>query len=167
VKILQVNVATIVLGVVVLGAFFVLFRFTKVGLAMRATAVDQEAALAQGISVGRIFALSWAIAGAVAVVGGMMLAGGAGPAPGLSVSLSLIALRAFPAIILGGLDSPGGAVAGGLTIGVAQVMAGGYIPNAVPSLGNEFADVVPYLIMLVVLLVRPYGLFGTREVTRV
>ena len=167
VKILEVNIATIVLGAVVLGAFFALFRYTKIGLAMRATAVDQEAALAQGINVGRIFALSWAIAGAVAVVGGMMLAGGAGPAPGLSVSLSLIALRAFPAIILGGLDSPGGAVVGGLTIGIAQVMAGGYIPSAVPSLGSEFADVVPYLIMFIVLLVRPYGLFGEREVTRV
>ena len=167
VNILEVNIATIVLAAFVLGAFFALFRYTKIGLAMRATAVDQEAALAQGINVGRIFALSWAIAGAVAVVGGMMLAGGAGPAPGLSVSLSLIALRAFPAIILGGLDSPGGAVVGGLTIGIAQVMAGGYIPSAVPSLGSEFADVVPYLIMFIVLLVRPYGLFGEREVTRV
>jgi branched-chain amino acid transport system permease protein len=167
VKILQVNIATIALGAIVLGAFFVLFRYTKIGLAMRATAVDQEAALAQGISVRQIFALSWAIAGAVAVVSGMMLAGGAGPAPGLSVSLSLIALRAFPAIILGGLDSPGGAVVGGLTIGVAQVMTGGYVPNAIPALGSEFADVVPYLIMLVVLLVRPYGLFGTRDVERV
>jgi branched-chain amino acid transport system permease protein len=167
VKILEVNIATIVLAAAVLGAFFALFRYTKIGLAMRATAVDQEAALAQGINVGRIFALSWAIAGAVAVVGGMMLAGGAGPAPGLSVSLSLISLRAFPAIILGGLDSPGGAVVGGLTIGIAQVMAGGYIPSAVPSLGSEFADVVPYLIMFIVLLVRPYGLFGEREVTRV
>jgi branched-chain amino acid transport system permease protein len=167
VKILDVNIATIVLAAAVLGAFFAVFRYTKIGLAMRATAVDQEAALAQGINVGRIFAISWAIAGAVAVVGGMMLAGGAGPAPGLSVSLSLIALRAFPAIILGGLDSPGGAVVGGLTIGIAQVMAGGYIPSAVPSLGSEFADVVPYLIMFIVLLVRPYGLFGEREVTRV
>ena len=167
VRILEVNIATIVLGAAVVGAFFLLFRYTRVGLAMRATAVDQEAALAQGISVRQIFALSWAIAGAVAVVGGMMLAGGAGPAPGLSVSLSLIALRAFPAIILGGLDSPAGAVVGGLTIGVAQVMAGGYVPSAVPALGAEFADVVPYLIMLVVLLVRPYGLFGTREVERV
>jgi branched-chain amino acid transport system permease protein len=167
VKVLEVNIATIVLGIVVLAAFFALFRFTKVGLAMRATAVDQEAALAQGISVGRIFALSWAIAGAVAVVGGMMLAGGAGPAPGLTVSLSLIALQAFPAIILGGLDSPGGAVVGGLTIGIAQVMAGGYIPGAIPALGSEFADVVPYLIMFLVLLIRPFGLFGEREVTRV
>jgi branched-chain amino acid transport system permease protein len=167
VRLLQVNIATVVLGGIVLAAFFLLFRYTRVGLAMRATAVDQEAALAQGISVRQIFALSWAIAGAVAVVGGMMLAGGAGPAPGLSVSLSLIALRAFPAIILGGLDSPGGAVIGGLTIGVAQVMAGGYIPAEVPALGAQFADVVPYVIMFLVLLVRPYGLFGTAEVERV
>jgi branched-chain amino acid transport system permease protein len=167
VRILEVNIATIVLGAIVLGAFFLLFRYTRVGLAMRATAVDQEAALAQGISVRQIFALSWAIAGAVAVVGGMMLAGGAGPAPGLSISLSLIALRAFPAIILGGLDSPGGAVVGGLAIGVAQVMTGGYVPAEVPALGAQFADVVPYVIMFLVLLVRPYGLFGTREVVRV
>jgi branched-chain amino acid transport system permease protein len=167
VRILQVNIATVVLGAVVLGAFFLLFRYTRAGLAMRATAVDQEAALAQGISVRQIFALSWAIAGAVAVVGGMMLAGGAGPAPGLSVSLSLIALRAFPAIILGGLDSPGGAVVGGLIIGVAQVMTGGYVPAQLPALGPEFADVVPYIIMFLVLLVRPYGLFGTRDVQRV
>jgi len=167
VKILQVNIATVVLGAIVFGGFFLLFQYTKVGVAMRATAVDQEAALAQGISVRRVFALSWAIAGAVAVVAGMMLAGGAGPAPGLSINLSLIALRAFPAIILGGLDSPGGAVVGGLTIGVAQVMTGGYISSNVDVLGAEFADVVPYIIMLAILLVRPYGLFGTREVRRV
>ena len=167
VHVLQVNIATVVLGAVVLGLFFLLFQYTRVGLAMRATAVDQEAALAQGINVRSVFALSWAIAGAVAVVGGMMLAGGAGPAPGLSITLSLIALRAFPAIILGGLDSAGGAVIGGLVIGVAQVMTAGYVPGQFPALGAEFADVVPYIIMFLVLLVRPYGLFGTPEVERV
>src|SRR5258708_12842469 len=97
----------------------------------------------------------------------MVVGGGGGAGPGVRGRLNLIGLRAFPAIILGGLDSPGGAVVGGMTIGIAQVMAGGYIPNAVPALGSEFADVVPYLIMLAVLLIRPYGLFGTREVTRV
>lgn len=167
VKILQVNIATVVLGAIVMGGFFLLFQYTKVGVGMRATAVDQEAALAQGINVRRIFALSWAIAGVVAVVAGMMLAGGAGPAPGLSVSLAVIALRAFPAIILGGLDSPGGAVVGGLIIGVAEVMTKGYIPDLIPALGPEFGDIVPYLIMLVILLVRPFGLFGTPEVRRV
>ena len=116
-----------------MGGFFLLFQYTKFGVGMRATAVDQEAALAQGISVRRIFALSWAIAGAVAVVAGMMLAGGAGPAPGLSVEPRPDrAAGAFPAIILGGLDSPGGAVVGGLIIGVAEVMAKGYIPDSGP-----------------------------------
>jgi branched-chain amino acid transport system permease protein len=167
VKILQVNIATVVLGAIVMGGFFLLFQYTKIGVGMRATAVDQEAALAQGINVRRIFALSWAIAGVVAVVAGMMLAGGAGPAPGLSVSLAVIALRAFPAIILGGLDSPGGAVVGGLIIGVAEVMTKGYVPDFIPALGPEFGDIVPYLIMLVILLVRPFGLFGTPEVRRV
>jgi branched-chain amino acid transport system permease protein len=167
VRILQVNIATVVLGAIVLGGFFLLFQYTKVGVAMRATAFDQEAALAQGISVRRVFALSWAIAGAVAVVAGLMLAGGAGPAPGLSVSLNLIALRAFPAIILGGLDSPVGAVVGGMTMGIAQVMTGGYLVPEVEVLGAEFADVVPYIIMIAILLFRPYGLFGTREVRRV
>jgi branched-chain amino acid transport system permease protein len=167
VKILQVNIATVVLGAIVMGGFFLLFQYTKVGVGMRATAVDQEAALAQGVNVRRIFALSWAIAGVVAVVAGMMLAGGAGPAPGLSVSLGVIALRAFPAIILGGLDSPGGAVVGGLIIGVAEVLTKGYVPDWIPALGPQFGDIVPYLIMLVILLVRPFGLFGTPEVRRV
>src|SRR5947209_16242263 len=134
VKILQVNIATVVLGAIVMGGFFLLFQYTKVGVGMRATAVDQEAALAQGINVRRIFALSCAIAGVVAVVAGIVLAGRTGPAPGPSVSLAVIALRAFPAIILGGLDSPGGAVVGGLTIGVAQVMTKGYLPERVPVL---------------------------------
>ncbi len=167
VKILQINIATVLLGAIVMGGFFLLFQYTKVGVGMRATSVDQEAALAQGINVRRIFALSWAIAGVVAVVAGMMLAGGAGPAPGLSVSLAVIALRAFPAIILGGLDSPIGAVLGGLMIGVAEVMTKGYIPDLIPALGPEFGDIVPYLIMIAILLVRPFGLFGTREVRRV
>ncbi len=113
VNILQVNIATVVLGALVMGGFFLLFQYTKVGVGMRATAVDQEAALAQGISVRRIFALSWAIAGAVAVVAGMMLAGGAGPAPGLSVSLGLIALRAFPPSSSAGSTRPAGPSSGG------------------------------------------------------
>lgn len=167
VQFLEVDVATVVLMVLVVTAFFLMFRYTRIGVAMRATALDQEAALAQGISVHRIFALSWAIAGGVAVIAGMMLGGGAGPATGLSPTLGLVALRAFPAMILGGLDSPLGAVVGGLILGLAQVLTAGYQPDLAPSLGSEFADVMPYLVMIVILLVRPYGLFGTREVRRV
>jgi branched-chain amino acid transport system permease protein len=151
----------------VLAAFFTFFRYTKYGVAMRATAADQEAALAQGIDVRRIVALSWAIAGAVAVLAGTMLGSGAGPATGLSVGIGIISLKALPAVVLGGLDSPLGAVVGGLIIGIAEVLTAGYQHEVLPFLPSGFASVMPWVVMLVVLLVRPYGLFGTRDVRRV
>jgi branched-chain amino acid transport system permease protein len=167
VRILQVDVTTIVVAAVLLGAFFLFFRFTKYGVAMRATAVDQEAALMQGISVHRIVALSWAIAGVVAVLAGTMLGAGAGPATGLGVGIGIIALKAFPAMILGGLDSPLGAVVGGMIIGIAEVLTAGYQSDFAPSwLKPGFASVMPWIVMIIVLIVRPYGLFGTRDVRR-
>ena len=152
-------------GAVLLG-FFLFFRYSKMGVAMRATAVDQEAALAQGISVRRVFALSWAISGVVAALAGVTLASGPG---NLSINIGFIALAAFPAMILGGLDSPGGAVIGGLVIGLTQVMTAGYQSDIglIKDLGPGLKDVVPYVVMIVILLVRPYGLFGTKEVRRV
>jgi branched-chain amino acid transport system permease protein len=167
VTILEVDVATIVLAAVVLGVFFAFFRYTKYGVAMRATAVDQEAALAQGINVRRIVALSWAIAGVVAVLAGTMLAAGAGPGTGLGVGIAVISLKALPAVVLGGLDSPAGAVVGGATIGIAEVLTAGYQSDVLPFLPDGFAAVMPWVVMLVVLIVRPYGLFGTRDVRRV
>jgi branched-chain amino acid transport system permease protein len=167
VSILQVDVATVGLAAVVLAAFFAFFRYTRYGVAMRATAVDQEAALAQGIDVRRIVALSWAIAGVVAVLAGTMLGSGAGPATGLGVGIGLISLKALPAVVLGGLDSPLGAVVGGLVIGIAEVLTAGYQHDVLPFLPSGFASVMPWVVMLVVLLVRPYGLFGTRAVRRV
>jgi branched-chain amino acid transport system permease protein len=167
VSILQVDVATVALASVVLAAFFTFFRYTKYGVAMRATAADQEAALAQGIDVRRIVALSWAIAGVVAVLAGTMLGSGAGPATGLSVGIGIISLKALPAVVLGGLDSPLGAVVGGLIIGIAEVLTAGYQHDVLPFLPSGFASVMPWVVMLVVLLVRPYGLFGTRDVRRV
>lgn len=155
---------TIGLAGAVLAGFFFFFRFSTMGVAMRATAVDQEAALAQGISARRVFALSWGIAGMVAALAGVTLASGPG---NVSVNIGLIALAAFPAMILGGLDSPGGAVIGGLVIGLTQVLTAGYQPKWFPSLGPGFKDVMPYLVMIVILLVRPYGLFGTKDVRRV
>jgi branched-chain amino acid transport system permease protein len=146
-----------------LGAFFVFFKFTGIGLAMRASAFDQEAALARGISVRRVFAWSWGIAGGVAALAGVSL--GSGPAA-VTPSLGLIALAAFPAMILGGLDSPTGAVVGGLLIGVTQTLTAGYQPQYAEFLGNNFYVVMPYVVMIAVLLVRPYGLFGTKEVQR-
>jgi branched-chain amino acid transport system permease protein len=155
---------TLALVAVVLVAFFTFFRFSRYGVAMRATAFDQEAAIAQGISARRVFALSWAIAGAVATLAGVMLAAGAG---GVEPSKDFIALAAFPAIILGGLDSPLGAVIGGLVIGLSQALTSGYQPEYAAFLGDNFDVVMPYLVMVLILLVRPYGLFGTRTVVRV
>jgi branched-chain amino acid transport system permease protein len=142
---------------------FAFFRYSRMGLAMRAAAFDQEVALAQGVSVGSVFTLSWAIAGALAAVAGVFVSTGAG----VDQNLWIIALKALPVIILGGLDSLGGAVIAGLLIGVIESLVGTYGTDVAPWLGGEFSLVTPYLVMLLVLLVRPYGLFGTREVVRI
>ncbi|MEO9322119.1 branched-chain amino acid ABC transporter permease [Nocardioides sp. C4-1] len=150
--------------VVVVGlALLVFFQRTPFGLAMRAAAFDQEAAMTQGISVGAVFATSWALAGALAAIAGSLLATGAG----VDRQLWIIALIALPAIILGGLDSLQGAVVGGLAVGVVEQLVGTYQRDYLPWLGDNVASVAPYALMLLVLLVRPYGLFGTPEVRRV
>lgn len=154
---------TLVLAGAALGGFFLFFRLTRYGLAMRAAAFDQEAALAQGISVRRVVAMSWAIAGIVAALAGVSLASGAAA---VNPTISFIALAAFPAMILGGLDSPAGAVIGGMVIGVTQTLTAGYQPEHAAWLGNNFHVVMPYVVMILILLVRPYGLFGTPEVHR-
>ncbi len=148
----------------VLAAFFLFFRYSPLGLAMRATALDQEAAMAQGIKAASVYRASWAIAGAVAALAGATLAAGNAA---LQPSLGFIALVAFPAMILGGLDSPLGAVVGGLVIGMVQQLTALYQPEWAPWLGNGFNAVMPYIVMILILLARPYGLFGTKEVRRV
>lgn len=148
---------------VLVAILFAFFRYSRMGLAMRAVAFDQEVALAQGVSVGFVFALSWAIAGALATVAGVFVSTGAG----VDQQLWIIALKALPVIILGGLDSLGGAVIAGLAIGVVESLVATYGADLAPFLGGEFSLVTPYLVMMVVLLVRPYGLFGTREVIRI
>jgi branched-chain amino acid transport system permease protein len=156
-----VRIWTVLCTGLILALYFVFDRFSRYGLAMRATAADEEAALAVGVPVRRVYALTWAIAGAVAAVGGLFLAGFPNS---VNPSLGDVSLRAFPAIILGGLDSPPGAVVGGIAIGIVEVMASGYSPA---WLGSNFADVAPYVVMILVLLSRPYGLFGARPVERV
>jgi branched-chain amino acid transport system permease protein len=161
----HVELWTIALTGLVLLAFFAFFRYSSLGLAMRATALDQEAALAQGISARRVFATSWAIAGVVAALAGVTLA--SGRSGGVDVGVGFIALAAFPAMILGGLDSPLGSVVGGIVIGVSQTLTQGYQPQHADFLGTGFHEVMPYVVMILILLVRPYGLFGTPEVRRV
>jgi branched-chain amino acid transport system permease protein len=152
------------LAIALLGAFFAFFRFTPLGLAMRATAIDQEAALAQGMSSKRVYMAAWGIAGASAAIAGLTIASGA---TSLSPTIQYFALLAFPAIILGGIDSPLGAVVGGLIIGVTQSLTAGYQEDFAPWLGTGFQSVMPFVVMVLVLLIRPYGLFGTPDVKRV
>ncbi|MGV3760575.1 MAG: branched-chain amino acid ABC transporter permease [Actinomycetota bacterium] len=158
------DVWTIGITAVVLLAFFAMFKLSTLGLAMRASALDQEAALAQGIAPKRVYQVAWACAGAVGAVAGVMLASGAGS---LSPALGLVALVAFPAMILGGLESPGGAVVGGLIIGLVQQFTALLAPEYLDWIGGGFDRVSPYFVMVIILLVRPTGLFGQKEVRRV
>jgi branched-chain amino acid transport system permease protein len=155
---------TIVLAALVLAGFFLFIQRSRLGIAMRATAFDPEAALAQGISARTVYMASWAIAAALATIAGVTLA--AGPAQ-LNPGIGVIALVAFPAMIVGGLDSPLGAVLGGLIIGITQVLTAGYQDDLFSWAGNGLPAVMPYVVMVLILLVRPYGLLGTKEVRRV
>jgi branched-chain amino acid transport system permease protein len=156
------DVAVVVITTLVVAAFFVFFRLSRLGVAMRATASDPEAAMAQGVDERLVYGGSWALAGALGAISGTLLATAVGG--GLQPALVSFALLALPVIILGGLDSPVGAVVGGLIIGVAQQFATVSVPEA---FGSGFTEVVPYLVMIVILLIRPQGLFGTKHVRRV
>jgi len=155
---------TIVTVFGVLLGFFLFDRYSRYGLAMRATAADEEAAMAVGVPTRRVFALAWGVAGAVATVGGFFLATFPNQ---LDPSISAVALLAFPAIILGGLDSPAGAVVGGVTIGLVEELTKGYQPDHASWLGTNFYVIAPYVVMILVLMVKPYGLFGRAPVERI
>lgn len=155
------SVATIAVSLLLLAGLWWFYQRTPVGLALRATASHQEAALAQGIDARRMFALSWALAGVLATAGGVFL--GAFPRP-VGLTMGFVALNALPAIIIGGFDSLAGAVVGGVSVGVIQVLAAGYLADYG---GGRLQDVMPSIVMFAVLLVRPHGLFGTPEIERV
>jgi branched-chain amino acid transport system permease protein len=156
-------VAMVAVALVVVLALLLFVRRSRLGLAMRATALDREAAMAQGVSVGLVVAVSWAIAGGLAAVAGTLIGTGAG----FDQQSALIALKALPAVVVGGLDSIAGALVGGLAIGLLEAWTQTYQPEHAAWLGDSFAAVVPYVVMFIVLLVRPSGLFGTRQVERV
>ncbi|MFF3935270.1 branched-chain amino acid ABC transporter permease [Streptomyces phaeofaciens] len=158
------RIAAIVVSALAIGAVFALFRFTSWGLALRAAAEDTEAAALMGVRLTRVRTLAWCLAGALAALAAVFLA--AFPAPGLERTTGQIALKAFPAAILGGLASPPGALAGSLLIGLTEALAAGY-QSELHVLGEGFGDVVPYAVMVAVLLVRPTGLFGAKGVARV
>ena len=151
------SLACVALLLVVLTLFF---RRTRLGLAMRATAFSQQVALSMGISVRRIFALAWSIAAVVSAAGGILLGAMRG---GVDGSLAFYGLKVIPVVILGGLDSIAGAIVGGLIIGVLENLSGGYLD---PMLGGGVKDVAPFVVLVLILMVRPQGLFGTVHARR-
>ncbi|HMN71789.1 MAG TPA: branched-chain amino acid ABC transporter permease [Rhodoblastus sp.] len=150
------QVAAVVTLVAAMAAFYLFFRFSKFGVAMRAVAADDRTALLMGVSAARIHAIAWACSSAIAGVAGVLFA----LVYDLSPAMFQIGLKAFPATILGGLDSVIGSGFGGVIIGVVENMAGGYV-------GSGLKDVAGFLVIIVILMVQPFGLFGEREIVRV
>lgn len=152
-------------GLLALG--LVWFFRSKYGIAMRATAFDQEAAMVQGIPVTRIFALAWIIGGVLAAFAGTFFAMAPPGFKGAELFLPFIAFRALPAVVVGGLDSIPGAVVGGFIIAFFEIFLGTYFGFLSGFIGNGFGEVIPFVVMFAFLLVKPYGLFGTEEIRRV
>jgi branched-chain amino acid transport system permease protein len=146
---------------VLLVLFSLFFKYSRFGIAMRATAFSQQVALSMGISVRHIFALAWAIAAVVSAIGGILLGA---VRTGVDQSLALIGLKVLPVVILGGLDSILGAILGGLLIGVLENLAGGYLD---PVFGGGVKEVAPFVILVSILMIKPYGLFGKVRIERV
>ncbi len=145
-----------ILSVLAISAFF---RFTSMGLAMRGASEDHELAQSIGLRINRIFGISWALAGSVATMGGVLLA----TSSGLDMSLSVVVLAAFPVVLLGGLESIPGTIVGGLLIGLSQ----GLVSAVKLSEIRNTAEIMPYVVLLVVLLIRPEGLFGQKRIERI
>ncbi|RAY12113.1 branched-chain amino acid ABC transporter permease [Actinomadura craniellae] len=160
----QTRIAALLVATVLITAFLLAFRYTTWGVAMRAAAEDSETASLMGIKLSRVSLGAWAVAGALAAVAALFLT--VFPTPGLDRNTSLVALKAFPAAILGGLDSTTGALVGGLIVGLTESLATGY-QDQLHFLGHGLSGVAPYVVMVLILLARPAGLFGTRELTRV
>lgn len=157
------NRIELVAGVIALVTFGIvgwIFTKSRTGIALRAIADDQQASLAMGIDVRRYFAISWSIAGVVALVGALIW----GNAIGVDTQLALVGLKVFPVVILGGLDSITGAVVAGLLVGAVEALAAGFID---PLVGGGTKDFTPYVLMVLVLMIRPYGLFGKEDIERV
>ena len=149
----------LVLAVGVVIIFALLFKYAKVGIAMRATAGDQAASFSMGINVKTMFTLSWAFGAIAASLGGIII----GNIGGVHPTLGHIGLKIFPVVILGGLDSIGGAVLAGFIIGILENLAGGYLD---PYFHGGVKDVAPFVVLVLILLIKPYGLFGKEEIER-
>jgi branched-chain amino acid transport system permease protein len=147
-------------SLVFFAVFSWLFLHTRMGLAMRAVADNQQTASAMGIDVRRYFAIAWAMTGVVSALGGVIW----GSLLGVDNQLAVVGLKVFPVVILGGFESVAGAIVGGLIVGVVESLSAGYID---PLVGGGTKDFMPYVLMIAVLMVRPYGIFGKTPVQRV
>ena len=152
-----VYVASFMIGLIFLVIFGLFFKYSSQGIYMRSVADNQPAALSLGVHVRRVFALSWAIAALVCAMSGIIL----GIMNGINVhEVSAMGLKVFPVVILGGLESIGGAIIGGIIIGLVETFTSGYV-------NTSLKEVIPYIVLVLILLVKPYGLFGLVEIERV
>ncbi len=156
----QVYIYTFFTSMALLFIFALFFKYSRLGVAMRATANSNQVAQSMGISVKKIFAISWCVAAVVSAIGGILI----GNINGVNITLSAVGLKVFPAVILGGLDSIPGAILGGLIIGVLENLSGGYLDH---FFGGGVKEVAPFVILVIILMIKPYGLFGTEEIERV
>jgi branched-chain amino acid transport system permease protein len=151
----------LIVSVIAVVLLLLLFRYTKIGLAMRATAEDLHVVQSLGIKATTVYAVSWVIACVVAVIGGILLGG----VSGVMTPLADIGLKAFAVVLLGGANSIGGAILAGIILGVLENIAAGYLDPLLP--GGGLAHVFPFIVMIIVLIFRPYGLFGLVRIERI
>jgi branched-chain amino acid transport system permease protein len=154
-------VLSLVMSFVIMAGFYAFFRFSKYGLAMRATAFNQQVAQSLGISVKQVFAMAWAISAVVSGIAGIVI----GLVNSVSSSLAIIGIKVFPAVILGGLDSIIGGVVGGIIIGVLENVAE-FVDGQFLNWGNLYT-IAPFYVLIVILMIKPYGLFGTKDIERI
>jgi len=151
-----------IVSIVAVAILMLLFRYTKIGLAMRATAEDEQVVQSAGIRVTTVYALSWVIACVVGVIGGILLGG----VSGVMIEMASVGLKAFAVVLLGGVNSIGGAIVAGIILGVLENVAAGYLDPLLPA-GGGLANVFPFIVIIIVLIFRPYGLFGLAEIERI
>jgi branched-chain amino acid transport system permease protein len=151
----------LIVSVIAVALLMLLFRYTKIGLAMRATAEDLQVVQSVGIKATTVYAVSWVIASVVGVIGGILLGG----VSGVMIPLAEIGLKAFAVVLLGGVNSIGGAIVAGIILGMLENVAAGYLDPLLP--GGGLAQLFPFVVMIVVLIFRPYGLFGLARIERI
>jgi branched-chain amino acid transport system permease protein len=161
IQIQTVYLMSLVVSVVMIGGMAWFFSASKYGLAMRATAFNQQVAQSLGISVKNVFAMAWAISATVSAVAGVVVA----IVNGVSSGLSAYGIKVFPAVILGGLDSIGGAVLGGIIIGLLENLSH-FVDAEYLHWGNLY-EIAPFYVLIIILMIKPYGLFGTRDIERI